>query len=174
MLKNKLILHGINIVYTIFFQTIIQEIIQVKGNTVLLFIPLVVSNTIFFEFSDAMIFNLLIVFVFCFLFTDNFYLNLFLTVILIFISNKLKEKVYLQRVEIFLLFLLMYIFTLNLLQYITVGLAYKEIPVPSVFLSNSVIQFILDSVFGIFIYFAVSKESKYLLKLKKGRNLKEE
>lgn len=174
MFKNKLILHALNIVFIIFFQTVLQEIIQVKGNTVLLFLPLVISNAIFFDFSDALIANFFVVFVFCFLFTNNFFLNLFLIVILVFISSKLKEKVYLQRVEMFLLFLLMYILTLNLLEYISVGLTYKEVPLPSVFFNNSVIQFILDSVFGIFIYYTVLKESKYLLKLKKGRNLREE
>ncbi|ADQ07140.1 conserved hypothetical protein [Caldicellulosiruptor hydrothermalis 108] len=174
MLKNKLILHGINIVIAILFQTVLQEVIQIKGNTVLLFLPLIVSNAIFFDFSDAIIANLFIIFVFCFLFTNSFFLNLFLMVLLVITSNRLKEKIYLQRVEIFLLFLLMYIFSLNLLQYVTIGIAFNRIPLPSVFLSNSIIQFILDSVFGIFIYFTVLRESKYLLKLKKGRNLKEE
>ncbi|ADQ40795.1 hypothetical protein Calkr_1288 [Caldicellulosiruptor acetigenus I77R1B] len=174
MLKNKLILHGINIVIAIIFQTVLQEVIQIKGNTVLLFLPLIVSNAIFFDFSDAIIANLFIIFVFCFLFSNSFFLNLFLMVLLVIISNRLKEKIYLQRVEIFLLFLLIYIFSLNLLQYITIGIAFNRIPLPSVFLSNSIIQFILDSVFGIFIYFTVLRESKYLLKLKKGRNLKEE
>lgn len=174
MLKNKLILHGINIVIAIIFQTVLQEVIQIKGNTVLLFLPLIVSNAIFFDFSDAIIANLFIIFVFCFLFSNSFFLNLFLMVLLVIISNRLKEKIYLQRVEIFLLFLLIYICSLNLLQYITIGIAFNRIPLPSVFLSNSIIQFILDSVFGIFIYFTVLRESKYLLKLKKGRNLKEE
>ncbi len=174
MLKNKLILHGINIFIAIIFQTVLQEVIQIKGNTVLLFLPLIVSNAIFFDFSDAIIANLFIIFVFCFLFSNSFFLNLFLMVLLVIISNRLKEKIYLQRVEIFLLFLLIYIFSLNLLQYITIGIAFNRIPLPSVFLSNSIIQFILDSVFGIFIYFTVLRESKYLLKLKKGRNLKEE
>ncbi|WAM35107.1 hypothetical protein OTK01_001427 [Caldicellulosiruptor acetigenus] len=174
MLKNKLILHGINIVIAIIFQTVLQEVIQIKGNTVILFLPLIVSNAIFFDFSDAIIANLFIIFVFCFLFSNSFFLNLFLMVLLVIISNRLKEKIYLQRVEIFLLFLLIYIFSLNLLQYITIGIAFNRIPLPSVFLSNSIIQFILDSVFGIFIYFTVLRESKYLLKLKKGRNLKEE
>lgn len=174
MLKNKLILHGINIFIAIIFQTVLQEVIQIKGNTVLLFLPLIVNNAIFFDFSDAIIANLFIIFVFCFLFSNSFFLNLFLMVLLVIISNRLKEKIYLQRVEIFLLFLLIYIFSLNLLQYITIGIAFNRIPLPSVFLSNSIIQFILDSVFGIFIYFTVLRESKYLLKLKKGRNLKEE
>jgi hypothetical protein len=174
LLKNKLILHGINIFIAIIFQTVLQEVIQIKGNTVLLFLPLIVSNAIFFDFSDAIIANLFIIFVFCFLFSNSFFLNLFLMVLLVIISNRLKEKIYLQRVEIFLLFLLIYIFSLNLLQYITIGIAFNRIPLPSVFFSNSIIQFILDSVFGIFIYFTVLRESKYLLKLKKGRNLKEE
>ncbi|AEM73343.1 hypothetical protein Calla_0691 [Caldicellulosiruptor acetigenus 6A] len=174
MLKNKLILHGINIFIAIIFQTVLQEVIQIKGNTVILFLPLIVSNAIFFDFSDAIIANLFIIFVFCFLFSNSFFLNLFLMVLLVIISNRLKEKIYLQRVEIFLLFLLMYIFSLNLLQYIAVSIAFKQIPLPSEFLGNSIVQFILDSVFGIFIYFTVLRESKYLLKLKKGRNLKEE
>ncbi|WP_231503299.1 hypothetical protein [Caldicellulosiruptor bescii] len=174
LLKNKFILHGINIVIAIIFQTVLQEVIQIKGNTVLLFLPLIVSNAVFFDFLDAIIANLFIIFVFCFLFTNNFFLNLFLMVLLVIISNRLKEKIYLQRVEIFLLFLLIYIFFLNLSQYTAIGIAFNEIPVLSVLLSNSIIQFILNSIFGIFIYFTVSRESKYLLKLKKGRNLKEE
>lgn len=174
MLKHKLIIHLINIFVAVFFQTLLQEIVLIKGNTVLLFIPLIVSNTIFFDFSDALRANLFILIIFCFLFSNSLFLNLFLMILLVVISNKLKEKVYLQRIEIFLLFVLIYVLSLNVLQYIAVGIAFKQLPVLAVLFSNSMVQFILASIFGVFIYITVLQESKYLLKLKKGRNLKEE
>lgn len=72
MLKNKFILHGINIVIAIIFQTLLQEVIQIKGNTVLLFLPLIVSNAVFFDFLDAIIANLFIIFVFVFIYKQFF------------------------------------------------------------------------------------------------------
>jgi len=174
LFKNKVILHGANIIGATVLQMVLQEFVYIRGNSILLYIPLLVSNIIFFEFMDALIANLILIFIFCSVFTNSFFINIFLTILLLFVNNKLKERIYLERIEIFLIYLLGFILSLNLLYYLIESYINKTLPNISLLLNTSVVQFILDSIFGIFTYFIISKESKYLLRLKKGRNLREE
>lgn len=174
MLKNKVMLYGANIIVATVLQTVLQELVYIKGNSILLYIPLLVCNVIFFEFTDALIVNLVLIFIFSSVFANSFFINIFLMVVLLFINKQLKEKIYLERIEIFLIYLFGFLLSKNLLHYLIESYVSKTLLNVSLILSISVIQFILDSISGIFVYFVISKESKYLLRLKKGRNLKEE
>jgi len=174
LFKNKVMLYGANIIGATVLQTVLQEIVYIKGNSILLYIPLLVCNVIFFEFTDALIANVILIFIFYSIFTNSFFIDVFLMVALLFVNKRLKERIYLERIEIFLIYLFSFLLSKNLLQYLIESYVNKTIPNVSLMLSTSVIQFILDSISGIFIYLVISKESKYLLRLKKGRNLKEE
>ncbi len=167
-------LHCANIIGVVFLQMLLQDFIYIKGNSILLYIPLLICNIIFFEFADAMLANMILIFVFCSLFTNGLFMNIFLIVLLLFINKQLKEKIYLERIEIFLTYLFGFLISLNFLRYLTESYVHKSLPNVSLILSTTVIQFVLDSIFGVFIYFIISRESKYLRKLKKGRSLREE
>ncbi|WAM32874.1 hypothetical protein [Caldicellulosiruptor morganii] len=151
-----------------------QDFVYIKGNSVLLYIPLLICNVIFFEFVDALFANLILIFVFCTLFTNGFFINIFLMILLLFINRRLKEKIYVERIEVFLSYLFGFLISLNFLYYLIESYLNNTLLNMSLILTTAVIQFILDSIFGIFIYFIIERESKYLLRLKKGRSLKEE
>ncbi len=174
MFKNKFMLHCANIIGAVFFQMLSQDFVYIKGNSVLLYIPLLICNVIFFEFVDALFANLILIFVFCTLFTNGFFINIFLMILLLFINRRLKEKIYVERIEVFLSYLFGFLISLNFLYYLIESYLNNTLLNMSLILTTAVIQFILDSIFGIFIYFIIERESKYLLRLKKGRSLKEE
>lgn len=174
MFKNKIILYGANIIITIVLQTILQELVYVKGNSILLYIPLLICNIVFFEFMDALIINLILIFIFCSIFTGSFFIDIFLMVMLLLITKQLREKLYLERVEIFLIYLFGFLLTRSFLNYLVESYINRSLPNVSLVLDISVTQFILNSIVGVFIYFIIARQGKYLLRLKKGRNLKEE
>lgn len=174
MLRNKVIFHSLNIVFIIIAQSILQDAIRINNNSVLLYLPLSICNILFFELVEAFIVNSILVLVFCSIFSNGILINIFLMVMLLILNKKLKERIYVERVEIFLIYLFGFIFILNTFFYFISQYLNGYLIDISILFKNVFAQFILSSIFGIFIYEIIAKENKYLERLKKGRNLKEE
>lgn len=158
----------------IIFQTVFQTFLRIDGNSVLFYIPFIISYVILFDFIEALIVNIVFIVVFCGIFSNGIILNILFMIFTCLINKQVKEKIYVQRTEVFIIYLFFYTLIINIIYYFILQILSGTFINVSLLLKTTFIQFILNSIFGIFVFHIILKQSKYLERLKKGRNLVEE
>lgn len=170
MQKYKLLFISINIILLIILQSVFQAFIQIKGNSLILLFPLSISMAIYFDFWEGLISNIIFSYIFCNIFLNEWGIILTTIVVMTMIINLLKEKIYIERIEIFILALGCIEILINMF-YFTIAIFLNGSQDVNILVSNIFIRFILDSISGIFFFKLIQLERKHLINLKKGRNV---
>ncbi|MEZ0536102.1 hypothetical protein ACAG39_02495 [Caldicellulosiruptoraceae bacterium PP1] len=173
MLKNKLLLYLLNFLLIIFLQSFLQPLVNIKGNSVIFIIPFIISNILLFDYIDSIIVNILSIFIFCSVYTNDFGVYIIIAIVISYAIEQLKKKLYIERIEVSVIS----VFIVNLLIVSLYSIFYimlaKGIDIKQLF-ETFLIRSIIDSVTSVFLFSLFKKESIYLNRIKKGRNLKEE